>query len=97
VGSALRRVVVLGCAGSGKSTVAVELARRTGLPLVHLDEEYWQPGWTAPPDDAWRAKQRVMVAEPSWVLDGNYASSFDERLPTPTPWSCWRHRAGGAW
>ncbi len=81
MGAALRRVVVLGCAGSGKSTVAAELARRTGLPLVRLDEHYWQPGWTAPPDDAWRSKQRVMVAEPSWVLDGNYASSFDERLP----------------
>jgi adenylate kinase family enzyme len=81
VGAALRRVVVLGCAGSGKTTVAAELARRTGLPLVPLDEHYWQPGWTKPPDDAWRATQRRLVAEPSWVLDGNYASSFDERLP----------------
>ena len=81
MGAALRRVVVLGCAGSGKSTVAAELARRTGLPLVHLDEHYWQLGWTAPSDDAWRATQRRLVAEPAWVLDGNYASSFDERLP----------------
>jgi adenylate kinase family enzyme len=81
VGAALRRVVVLGCAGSGKSTVAAQLARRTGLPFVPLDEHYWQPGWTMPPDDAWRATQRRLVAEPSWVLDGNYASSFDERLP----------------
>jgi adenylate kinase family enzyme len=81
VGAALRRVVVLGCAGSGKSTVAAELARRTGLPLVPRDEHYWQPGWTAPPDDACRVTQRGLVAEPARVLDGNYASSFDERLP----------------
>jgi adenylate kinase family enzyme len=70
VGAALRRVVVLGCAGSGKSTVAAGLARRTGLPLVHLDEHYWRPGWTAPPDDVWRAAQRRLVAGPAWVLDG---------------------------
>jgi adenylate kinase family enzyme len=77
----LRRVAVLGCSGAGKSTVAAELARRTGLPLVHLDEHFWQPGWVMPDEEDWRAVQRQLVAAPAWVLDGNYSSTYDERLP----------------
>jgi adenylate kinase family enzyme len=77
----LRRVAVLGCSGAGKSTVAAALARRTGLPLVHLDEHFWQPGWVMPDEESWRAVQRRLVAAPTWVLDGNYSSTYDERLP----------------
>jgi adenylate kinase family enzyme len=77
----LRRVAVLGCSGAGKSTVAAELANRIGLPLVHLDELFWQPGWRMPDEESWRAVQRRLVAAPAWVLDGNYSSTYDERLP----------------
>jgi adenylate kinase family enzyme len=77
----LRRVVVLGCSGAGKSTVADALARRTGLPVVHLDAFFWQPGWVMPHEQAWRAVQRGLVAAPAWVLDGNYSATYDERLP----------------
>jgi adenylate kinase family enzyme len=77
----LRRVVVLGCSGAGKSTVAAALAGRAGLPLVHLDELFWQPGWVMPAEESWRAVQRRLVAAPTWVLDGNYSSTYDERLP----------------
>ena len=81
MGHALRRVAVLGSPGSGKSTLAVDLARRTGLPYVDLDALFWRPGWVQPPEQEWRAVQRRLVAEPRWVLDGNYASTYDERLP----------------
>lgn len=58
-----RRVVVTGLSGSGKSTFSSSLAGKTGLPLIHLDLEFWKPGWVAPtddempegcPDSAWR-------------------------------------------
>ena len=77
----LRRVVVLGSSGAGKSTVAAALAQRTGLPLVHLDEHFWQPGWRMPAEQPWRQAQRRLVSAPTWVLDGNYSSTYDERLP----------------
>lgn len=38
-----RRVLVIGCAGAGKTTFATELARITGLPLIYLDRHYWRP------------------------------------------------------
>jgi adenylate kinase family enzyme len=42
-----RRVIVTGLAGSGKSTFSLALAVKTGLPVIHLDLHFWQPGWVA--------------------------------------------------
>jgi adenylate kinase family enzyme len=76
----MRRVAVVGSGGAGKTTFARELGRRLGLRVVHLDEHYWQPGWTATPTAAWQALQAQLVAGESWVADGNYGSTLDIRL-----------------
>ena len=75
-----RRVVVTGLAGSGKSTLSVALAAKTGLPLVHLDLAFWQPGWTAPTDAHWREIQREVLSGDEWIADGNYHETLDLRL-----------------
>ena len=46
--------LVVGPGGAGKSTFARRLGERTGLPVIHLDEHYWRPGWEPTPDDEWR-------------------------------------------
>lgn len=75
-----RRVVVTGLAGAGKSTFGRALAERTGLPLVHLDLHYWQPGWVDPTEDEWRSIQRRVLAGDEWIADGNDAETLDLRL-----------------
>jgi adenylate kinase family enzyme len=77
----MRRVMVVGCSGAGKSTFSRRLAEATGLPRVELDNAYWRPGWTMPPKDEWLAKVVELCAEPTWILDGNYTSSLHIRLP----------------
>lgn len=72
--------MVIGCGGSGKTTLSRALAQRTGLPLVHLDAEYWRPGWTPTPAEEWRARVARLAAEPRWILDGNYGGTLDLRL-----------------
>jgi adenylate kinase family enzyme len=76
-----RRILVIGCSGAGKSTLARALAERLHLPLVHLDHEYWLPGWGQPPKPQWREKVTRLVARDTWVMDGNYAGTFDVRMP----------------
>jgi adenylate kinase family enzyme len=77
----VRRVLVIGPPGAGKSTLATRLAAKLGLPVHHLDLHHWMPGWqyrTAP--DA-RERVRALVATSEWVMDGNFAETFDLRMP----------------
>jgi len=77
----MKRVLVIGISGAGKSTLSRVLAARTALPLIHLDREYWLPGWQMPPREQWRFKVRELSARDRWIMDGNFDSSLDIRLP----------------
>lgn len=79
--AALRRVMIVGSSGSGKSTLARSLGQTLALPVHHLDAHYWLPGWAARPHEAFRARQEVLVSAERWVIDGNYRSTMDIRLP----------------
>jgi adenylate kinase family enzyme len=76
----VRRVNVKGISGSGKSTFALELARRLGLPYVELDALHHGPNWSEPTDEVFRARVReAMDAAPDgWVIDGNYEGKLGE-------------------
>ncbi|UUX49450.1 hypothetical protein NUH88_18865 [Nisaea acidiphila] len=76
----MRRVLITGCPGAGKSTAARRLSEITGLPLIHLDLHYWKPGWVRPESAEWRETVRELTAQPSWIMDGNYGGTLDLRL-----------------
>lgn len=73
-------MLVIGCGGSGKTKLALELAARTRLPLIHLDREYWRAGWAPPSPQEWEAKVQALVAADAWILDGNYGGTLKLRL-----------------
>jgi adenylate kinase family enzyme len=77
----MQRVLVIGIPGVGKTTFSLALAGRTGLPVIHLDKEFWRPGWVQTPRSEWRAKVVALAAGDRWIMDGNYDSSLDLRLP----------------
>jgi adenylate kinase family enzyme len=76
----MRRVLVIGSGGAGKSTLATWIAERTGLPLVHLDACYWRAGWVPTPADEWAATVARLTSADAWVMDGNYGGTLDARL-----------------
>jgi|SRR5690349_19229106 len=80
----MQRILVIGSPGSGKSTLAKRLSRRLGLPLINLDREYFGPAWTEPKRPIWRERVARLVAGQHWVMDGNYRSTFDLRVPRAT-------------
>jgi adenylate kinase family enzyme len=94
------RVLVDGMMGSGKSTFARSLGARTGLPVIHLDVNYWKPGWVRPSDDEWRERQRALLDGENWIIDGNYSETLSLRLERAetfvfldTPWWLCANRA----
>jgi adenylate kinase family enzyme len=76
----MRRVVVIGSGGAGKSTFSRALGERTGLPVVHLDRLYWHAGWVETPKEEWRRTVGELLARDAWILDGNYSGTLDQRL-----------------
>ena len=77
----MQRIVILGNAGSGKSTLARALGQRLNLAVIHLDTLFWEPGWTEPDAEQFRARVSAAVAADAWVCEGNYARrTFDLRL-----------------
>ncbi len=77
----MKRVVIVGPGGAGKTTLADELGGRTGLRVEHLDEHFWHDGWVETPLLEWRAVQQELFSADAWIADGNYSSTLDERLP----------------
>ena len=76
----MQRVLIIGSPGAGKSTLSFEVARLTGLPLVHLDRLHWKPGWVESGQDEFDAKLREALAGPRWIIDGNYGRTLPLRL-----------------
>jgi adenylate kinase family enzyme len=76
----VRRIAVVGSGGAGKSTCARRLGALTGIPVIHLDRYFWQPGWVETPSEQWRALQADLGAGESWIMDGNYGGTFDVRF-----------------
>jgi hypothetical protein len=79
----VRRVVILGRGGAGKSTLARQLGAVTGLSVTELDKLFWQPGLTAAEPAQWAARQQDLLLGDGWILDGDlgpYDSELDARL-----------------
>ncbi len=95
----MRKVLVIGSGGAGKSTFARMLGGLLNLPVIHLDAHYWQPGWVEPPKDEWLETVEGLIARDAWVMDGNYSGTLAVRLAAcdtvifldlPRPVCLWR-------
>ncbi|WP_332701372.1 AAA family ATPase [Devosia sp.] len=80
------RIVIFGPSNSGKSTLAAALSDKLSIPAVHLDQLHHQPhsNWVPRPREEFRALQRAAIAEPAWIMDGNYSALTQERLARAT-------------
>ena len=76
----MKRVIVIGCPGSGKSTFARALAEITQLPLYYLDMMYWNADRTQVEKSVFRGRLAETVTLDRWIIDGNYGSTMEERL-----------------
>ncbi|WP_233616591.1 P-loop NTPase family protein, partial [Actinomadura harenae] len=77
-------VAIIGCGGSGKTTVGRRLADAIGTQITHLDAEFYDDEWNKLPADKFAARQEELVSADTWVIDGNYASTLPIRLRRAT-------------
>lgn len=72
--------MVIGGPGAGKSTFARALGSRLGVPVVHMDTLFWEPGWVMAGETDLRTRVAAAVAGDAWVMDGNYSRTWPIRL-----------------
>lgn len=76
----MKRVVIIGSGGAGKSTLARRLGEATGIEVIHLDKLHWRAGWVEPPKDEWLKIVENAVKKESWIMDGNFGGTMELRL-----------------
>ena len=80
------RIMICGPSNAGKSTLNVAIGRKLDLPAIHLDLLYHQPNtnWVPRPKDEFVALHDAAIAGESWVMDGNYFATVQQRMARAT-------------
>jgi len=76
----MKKVLVIGCPGSGKSTFSRALAQITGLPLLHLDLIFWNADKTIVDHDVFMNRLQAALIQDQWIIDGNYNTTMELRM-----------------
>ena len=76
----MKKVLVLGCCGAGKSTFSKKLESILKLGLIHLDRYYHKPNWEEPERVERERVAHTLAQKPSWIMDGNYSETMDVRI-----------------
>lgn len=76
----MQKVIVIGCPGSGKTTFAEKLQKKTGLPLYYLDAIWHKPDKTHIPRAEFDERIKEIFGTDEWILDGNYNRTIEMRL-----------------
>jgi len=76
----MKRVLIIGSNGAGKSTFSYALAEKIKLPLIHLDQLYWRNNWEITPKEEFLSLVSAEAQKPCWIIEGNNIRSLEERL-----------------
>ena len=76
----MKKILMLGCCGAGKSTFSKKLHSILKLPLIHLDSHYHKPNWVQPGKEEWEKVLKQILNRESFIMDGTYLESLDERI-----------------
>ncbi len=76
-----RRIVIVGDACSGKSSLAAGLSSGLGIEHVELDALYWKPGWVGADVEVFRERVETATRGAAWVVTGNYRTQVDISWP----------------
>ena len=79
--SKMKKILVIGCCGAGKSTFSKKLHKILKLPLIHLDTYYHKPNWEEPEKEDWKKIVSSLAHRKEWIMDGNFSDTFDIRIP----------------
>ena len=76
----MKKILVIGSGGAGKSTFSRRLGEKIGIEVFHLDKLYWRAGWVEPLKDEWQKTVETLLKQSEWIMDGNFGGTMEMRL-----------------
>lgn len=76
----MERIIIIGCGGAGKSTLARQLGDKLDIPVVHLDRLFWKPNWIEETPEEFDQKLATELEKPQWIMDGNFNRTMPQRV-----------------
>ena len=76
----MERILIIGCPGAGKTTLALELGKKRNLPVVHLDQLWWKGNWETVTREEFDSRLAMVLNMDQWIIDGNYSRTIEMRL-----------------
>jgi adenylate kinase family enzyme len=76
----MKKIIIVGSGGAGKSTFAKRLGDALKIEVIHLDRLYWKPNWITTPKDEWSKIVQLLLTRDSWVMDGNFGGTREMRM-----------------
>ena len=76
----MERILIIGCPGAGKTTLALELGKKKNLPVVHLDQLWWKGNWENVTREEFDSRLHLAMNGEKWIMDGNYNRTLPQRI-----------------
>lgn len=76
----MEKIIVIGCCGSGKSTLSKNLSKLLNIPVVHLDKLWWTKNWQSVSEAEFDEKLKEELDKPKWICDGNFSRTQKYRM-----------------
>ncbi len=76
----MERILLIGCGGAGKSTLARQMGEILRIPVVHLDKLFWKPGWVEASPEEFDVLLAEELKKDKWIMDGNFGRTLPERI-----------------
>ena len=76
----MKRVIIIGCPGSGKSTFSRALSKKVNIPVYYLDMMFWNADKTSVDRSVLIERLQEVFKKDKWIIDGNYGSTMEFRM-----------------
>lgn len=76
----MKKIILIGSGGAGKSTLASKLGKKLNIEVFHLDQLFWKPNWEMTDREYQIEIQNDLIMKPTWIIDGNYGGTLDLRI-----------------